>query len=83
MAKQLFEHHCPHCDHTWSGTKRVVVSCVRCKRRLDYEQKSVPGKTAALKYVEFNLISAGIPPHAARTEAKRRLNSIIGFGGKY
>lgn len=81
MSKYIYEHHCHHCGHKWKGTKEVVVSCVRCKRRLDDGREKVTGKAAALKFVEFNLISSGVPPRVARSEAKRRLNAIIGFGG--
>ncbi len=79
----MYKHSCPFCNHTWIGKKAVVVSCVRCKRRLDYEQKTAPNKSAAIQFIETNLVSAGMPPAMARNEAKRRLNSIIGFGGKY
>jgi hypothetical protein len=82
MANTTYEHKCPYCLHKWIGKKQIVVSCVRCKRRLDYAQKAVPGRADAVRFIETNLIRAGMHPQIARSEAKRKLNNIIGFGGK-
>jgi hypothetical protein len=82
QVRQLYTHKCPFCGHIWDGIKPVVVSCVSCKRRFDSPQKTRPGQNAAISFIETELISAGVHPTIARLEAKRRLKSIIGFGGK-
>lgn len=79
MGNITYKHRCPFCMHEWIGKKPVVVSCTRCKRRLDYTQKAVPGRADALRFIEANLIRAGTHPSLAPTEAKRKLNQIIGF----
>jgi len=79
--KQLYKQKCPHCTHEWMGKIPHPVSCTRCKRRLDMPTISVPGRSVAIRFVEENLIRAGVHPHVAHAEAKRKLNSIIGFGG--
>jgi hypothetical protein len=76
----MYKHKCRLCGHEWEGRKPVVISCVKCKRRFDYPSTKVPGEQAALKFVEFNLIRAGLPPSVARNEAKFRLNKIIDHG---
>lgn len=77
METQIYDHYCPHCNHSWKGIKPVAVSCVRCKHRLDYNKKWVNGKNKAIQYIELSLIAAGIPQKTARMEAKRRLKTII------
>jgi hypothetical protein len=85
MAKQLFPQKCPYptCGYEWLGKIQFPVSCPRCKQRLDMKRKSMDAnRSAALHFVETKLVSAGYPAHIAKAEAKRRLNSIVGFGGK-
>jgi predicted nucleic acid-binding Zn-ribbon protein len=76
----VYQHKCPFCGHSWSGRKAVVISCTRCKKRFDYPSTKLPGEQAAIKFIEFKLISAGLPPSVARNEAKFRLNKIIDQG---
>lgn len=79
MANMLYNHHCPYCLHDWVGKKAYVVSCVRCKRRLDYAPKTAPGRADAVRFIEATLIRAGTHPSIAKAEAKRKLNQVIGF----
>lgn len=71
-----YQHSCPFCGYKWSGRKKNPVSCSRCKRRFDAPAR-IPGRVAALRWVEVNLIQAGLPPSVAKKEAKHRLSEIV------
>jgi ribosomal protein L37AE/L43A len=72
-----YRHKCPFCGHKWEGRKATVVACIKCKRRFDYP-KLVPGKQAALQYIEQHLLKSGMSPTRARKEASVRLQKILG-----
>ena len=77
--KQGYKQKCEYCDYEWVGKLPNPCSCPRCKRRRDVVTQSVPGRASALRFIEANLIRAGTHPSMAHTEAKRKLNQIIGF----
>jgi len=76
-----YPHTCSFCGYKWMGRIMDPISCPDCKRRFTRPNNLVRGKQAAVRFVEENLIRAGVHPHVAHAEAKRKLNSIIGFGG--
>ena len=74
-----YPHACNFCGYKWMGRLKNPISCPDCKRRFTRPNNSVPGKQAAIRFVEAKLIQSGASPIFAREEAKRKLNQIIGF----
>lgn len=72
MERTGYLHTCPFCGETWTGYKKDIVACTKCKARLDYPRK-VPGKHTALQYIEQSLLRSGYSMSRARKEATIRL----------